>query len=234
MRYLRAFINSVQTKSLRCNIDKEEIREPEISEYVKDGEAKFQEWIKNPMKATFSLKDPKLYDFALSQLNKKILLGIEEATIVSIEPIELAQKCHFCNNATFKADFLGTALCQQCYIYAAQFRGTAREKVKFLEVTQELTVKARVQIPVNSPHSIEANYLIDGKPHRWLPGDKKDEDVQKTIVKYTYYAHPERICNKCLEGKEVWKVHELLRNLQTEFQESREIYGLHSIPIKSE
>ena len=86
MKYIRARINTVHTKSLRCSINRAQVLEQELENRIADSEYSYEKWIETSMSATFSLKDPKLYDFALSLLDKDVLLGIENATIVSIEP----------------------------------------------------------------------------------------------------------------------------------------------------
>ncbi|MDP9288059.1 MAG: hypothetical protein M3P08_07665 [Thermoproteota archaeon] len=106
MRYLRARIVGVQTKSLRCNISKEEVTESELQNHIADGEHTYRHWIYDSMKATFSLRDPKLYDYALSLLNKQVLLGIEDGRIISIESVKESDVCHICKQLTLKRDFV--------------------------------------------------------------------------------------------------------------------------------
>jgi len=106
MRYLRAHITTVQTKSLRCRICQSEVTQSDFADKIADGEHTFSSWVGGePMSATFSLKDPKLYDYSLSLLDSDVLLGIEKAVIVSIEPVKRSDRCHMCNAPTLKRDF---------------------------------------------------------------------------------------------------------------------------------
>jgi hypothetical protein len=115
MTYLRATIDSVNIKSVKCRIGKREITKQEANKYESVGmklhppkygwdssanaiSTASSLWIRStdpnhfdesttPIKATFKFVSTKLYDTALSYLNTPVILRVENGQIHGILPV---------------------------------------------------------------------------------------------------------------------------------------------------
>lgn len=138
MRFLRGVIQSINIKSLHCEIHQKELTEEQLSKNIQNGEFDFESWKAdyvihqerrergggyysnghwtNAVEATFKLRNRKLYDYALSFIKQPVILSIEEAEIINIEFVKQAMKCKSCNKRLFRSEFSSNPeICLKCH-----------------------------------------------------------------------------------------------------------------------
>lgn len=97
LKRLRAVINGVSTSTIRCEVSRHEIVE-EDQEWFRGNEVLCSSWTgSETVKASFKLRDKKLYDFALGLLHDQVTLSIENAEIIDIQKVRvISTECPSC------------------------------------------------------------------------------------------------------------------------------------------
>jgi hypothetical protein len=242
MKYLRAQITRVQTRSLSCIISKHELTEEDLRDSVKDGEHEFGGWLHEPIKATFKLRNPSLYDYSLSLLDEQIILGIQSGEIVTIEKVTKANRCDFCSKLKLKHKFTELATCSGDELPRYYHTRDQDEHNKtLLDVSKEFEGYQK-----KTDDKIKDEYLYRDRNHntdRWSTSlysrfwDNNDQKPLKTRWRYSYKCTIHPICIDCVKNKygddrPRSTILELMRFLGHEFQEKHKIYNIDRILIK--
>ena len=215
---MRARISKVNSRSLTCKIEAPELTEQESSLHLRDGESSFPEWIQNPTKASFRLEDPKLLDLARSVQDRNVLLSVNEGTVVAIDVVRDGPVCHFCDSRRFSSEFVHEALCN---------RVACRKLIKELFVVTK--PRERDEMWGGDEPGIESRYVYqtaDGKLEyfQWeSPGKRRFLGREFFHV---YKAHTAKICTTCEDKQEVWKLPDLQKRLQDEFEHNKQTFNV--------
>jgi hypothetical protein len=230
MRYLRGQITGLNVRSVRCQVHSDELTQEQLQNDIKDGEYTFDYWTledRFSVKATFTLRSPKLYDYAVSILNRPVIIGIQEGEIASLETVRGGQYCHFCMAGRFRSQYRYYGLCSKS---GHDLPDSYREEGFLCGVTRI------VPGCVYADHDLDyySEYLL--KDGSWIDrticsniGDKESE-IKRTRLTYTYAAHIEKMCDLCINRVPVTAI-EIMARLQHLFEQKGEIINLTGIPI---
>ncbi|MDG6901401.1 MAG: hypothetical protein JRM80_05510 [Nitrososphaerota archaeon] len=214
---MRARIAKVNSQSLACNVETRELTGEEASLHLKGGESSFQDWIQNPVKASFRL-DPELLALARSFRNTNVVLSVDGEKVVAIAAVRDGPLCHFCGSRRFTGEFLHEALCN---------RLACRKLIKELLVVTR--PREKEEMWGGDISGIESRYVYQSpngrREHTPWESPGKHRFLGREFF-HVYRAHRAKICAACQEQQEVWKLPDLKRRLQDEFEHNKRTYNV--------
>jgi hypothetical protein len=217
-RSWRARITSIDSRSLDCRIDPNELTDEEASINLKDGESSFPEWIQKPTMKSFRLVDPELVEKAKSVGDRNVILTVEDGTVVDIKQVREGPVCHFCNERRFTSDFVHEALCNRrsCrYLIDELFVVTKPRERDEMWGGDTVDVQSRYVYQTRDGKRVYTPWGITGR--RGLVGRE---------FFHVYRAHKAKICTTCEGNQEVWKLSDLQKHLQAEFEQNKRTYNV--------
>ena len=210
-------------------IRRAELTEEDLTNRIANGECEilFLSSYDPRIKATFKLRNTKLYDYALSLLQDDIILGIEEGEIISLEKVVKAQICHFCRSPKLKHKMTKQALCQE------RSHGHENLLVRLVKEVEGDGLCKNSEISRRYWYE-DTKRWMDRRYGYWSGHDATVKPM-KTQFTYEYIADLERMCSDCFISRTPRReisIQDLLKFLHQQFWEKDMILNLQKVVIK--
>ena len=226
-------ILSFGTRTIRCKVNRRELDEEDLK-WFRGDKVLCRSWLGgDSLSATFKVRDPKLYDGALGLMDRNVVVTVENAEIIDIEPVECVSdtECYFCETLTWP-EYLAKATqvvfdSREWARYdddrrprgAVEYEIKATLKAKEMETFAQSCRASRVALE-KSGYWYEAQVALEN-------GDKEHSLSLK--VRYSY--NRVSMCQDCAAGRPHFKESELEEFLTKKLQNEHRVYNITGIVL---
>lgn len=228
--------------SFLAKVDVKPLTETLLASRIRGGEAKLERWLGSSTKQIkLRCHNRRLFEYGSANLNSPLLLVVADGRLIDVEPVKLAEKCHFCRLPKFRDEFAGRALCDGL----KQVDPTSRRGlVDMMPCRAETKPLIRVFSSefsgivsgenVGIPYSyVGREVLLDGK---WINSksvafSSNRNAVIRTRFSYEYRAHTAKICGSCNRDLDSISISSFLIHLRRLFENHNQLIRIRGLVV---